>query len=75
MKLIYTVCFVISILLLTMAGINAQPKDGLMAYYPFNGNANDESEYGAWSYIEIPLNQIKSYKIIEVIIWNQNGFT
>ena len=37
------------ILLLSVAVLNAQPPDinrGLVAYYPFNGNANDESGNG-----------------------------
>ena len=43
MKSIRTVCFVISILLLTVAGINNKPTNGLIAYYLFNGNVNDEN--------------------------------
>jgi uncharacterized protein (TIGR02145 family) len=44
MKKIYTLTIVF--LGITL-GINAQiPTDGLVAYYPFNGNANDESGNG-----------------------------
>ena len=46
MRSFCSVCFIISMLFLTMVGINAQPTDSLSAYYPFNGNANDESGNG-----------------------------
>ena len=46
MKVFYTfLCTVLFTLFLT-SNFNAQPTDGLVAYYPFNGNANDESGTG-----------------------------
>lgn len=38
-----TITFVFSLLILQALGQPAFLKDGLVAYYPFNGNANDES--------------------------------
>ncbi|MEN9948061.1 MAG: hypothetical protein RL106_884, partial [Bacteroidota bacterium] len=40
--------FVLSMLMLVLAmAVNAQiPSNGLVAWYPFNGNANDESGNG-----------------------------
>jgi hypothetical protein len=42
MKSALTILFILSFSVLVCAGI----ADGLVAYYPFNGNANDESGYG-----------------------------
>jgi hypothetical protein len=41
-----TITFVFSLLILQALGQPAFLKDGLVAYYPFNGNANDESGNG-----------------------------
>lgn len=35
-----------SVVSLTLSGVNSALWQGLVAYYPFNGNANDESGYG-----------------------------
>ncbi len=46
MKIIQKLCFVAMLSFICMHGFSQIPLDGLVAFYPFNGNANDESGNG-----------------------------
>ena len=46
MKRYMSILFVIAVLVFTNGIASADLNDGLVAYYPFNGNANDESGNG-----------------------------
>ena len=50
MKLLTTIFLISIISTITFT----QPLDGLVAYYPFNGNANDESGNGHNAIANIP---------------------